>query len=642
MRTVYSTSRRHRTQRVLVGLFGALGLSGSAVAAPAARPAPETAAKLFQTNTVWDVHLSFTPEQWAAIEPAAPANAPPGGAEGGAPRGMGPANLLVPGMMKDGDLDHSGTLSKEEFQALATRWFTAWDEGKRGTLDTEQLRGGLSSTSDMASVLAGGHKGRGGERKRGGLAALMGIEFPYVHANLDFEGKGLPDVGVRYKGNFSYMQSRDQLKRSLKVDLNRFEPKQAWLGLSTLNLHSNVTDASWMNEVLSYRFYRDAGVPASRTTYARVSISVPGKYDHEPLGLYSIVEDVDASFARTNFGTEQGVIFKPSTPVLFTDLGDDWQDYEATYEPKGTPTPKQSARLIQFCKFVSHASDAEFAAKLDQFLDVDAFARYLAATVHLSTLDSLLVMGQNFHVYLHPKTQKFSIIPWDLDHSFGQFPMLNNKVQEDLNIDKPWQGDKLFLARVFQVEKFKKLYMARLKEFNQGLFKPERITQQVDETAKVLRPFIEAESADKLARFDKVVAGEIIDPLPIKMGRPPPSAPGAAPGGPPPLAPDKVRPIKVFAGVRARSVADQLAGRSKGTPLDRPGPGGANPIQFLAPVLHAALDVDKDGDVSQDEFIQGFGKWFDGWSPKGDALSREQLMEGVNKALMPPPPKPAP
>ncbi|ATB31911.1 CotH kinase family protein [Melittangium boletus] len=627
---------------VLVGLFGVLGLAGGAVAAPAARPAPDSAAKLFQTNTVWDVHLSFTPEQWAAIEPAPPARGPAGG-PGGPPRGMGPANLLVPGMMRDGDLDQSGTLSKEEMRALATRWFSEWDEGKRGKLDAEQLRGGLSAMSDMATLLAGGHKGRRGEEKRGGLAALMGIEFPYVHANLDFEGKGLSDVGVRYKGNFSYMQSRDQLKRSLKVDLDRFEPKRAWLGLSTLNFHSNVTDASWMNEVLSYRFYRDAGVPASRTTYARVSISVPGKYDHEYLGLYSIVEDVDASFARTNFGSEQGAIFKPSTPALFTDLGDDWADYERTYEPKGTLTPKQSARLIQFCKFVSHASDAEFAAKLDQFLDVEAFARYLAATVHLSTLDSLLVMGQNFHVYLHPKTQKFSIIPWDLDHSFGQFPMLNNKVQEDLNIDKPWQGDKRFLARVFQVEKFKKLYVARLKELNQGLFKPERFSQQVDETAKVLRPFIEAESADKLARFDKVVAGELIEPLPIKMAKPPPSAPGAAPGGPPAPMLDKVRPIKVFAGVRARSVADQLAGKSKGTSLDRPGPGGANPTQFLAPVFQATLDSDKDGDISQDEFIQGFGKWFDGWSPTGDALSREQLMEGVNKVFMPaPPPKPAP
>jgi spore coat protein CotH len=33
------------------------------------------------------------------------------------------------------------------------------------------------------------------------------------------------------------------------------------------------------------------------------------------------------------------------------------------------------------------------------------------------------MMGQNFYVYLHPETHKFEFIPWDLDHSFGQFPM---------------------------------------------------------------------------------------------------------------------------------------------------------------------------------------------------------------------------
>jgi spore coat protein CotH len=28
-------------------------------------------------------------------------------------------------------------------------------------------------------------------------------------------------------------------------------------------------------------------------------------------------------------------------------------------------------------------------------------------------------MGQNFYLYLHPVTNKFVIIPWDLDLSFG-------------------------------------------------------------------------------------------------------------------------------------------------------------------------------------------------------------------------------
>ena len=89
---------------------------------------------------------------------------------------------------------------------------------------------------------------------------MMGIDFEYVHADLEFEGKPFPDVAVRLKGNGTFLESRTSLKRSLKVDLNKHAKGQKIAGVTTLNLHSNVTDAGMMNEVLSYRLYREAGV----------------------------------------------------------------------------------------------------------------------------------------------------------------------------------------------------------------------------------------------------------------------------------------------------------------------------------------------------------------------------------------------
>ena len=107
---------------------------------------------------------------------------------------------------------------------------------------------------------------QGPEGKRNGLASAAGIEFKYVHANLDFEGIQFQNVAVRYKGNGTFMESRNSRKRSLKIDLNEFRPGQKLAGITKLNLHNNVTDGSWMNEALSYQLYRDAGVPAPRST----------------------------------------------------------------------------------------------------------------------------------------------------------------------------------------------------------------------------------------------------------------------------------------------------------------------------------------------------------------------------------------
>src|SRR2546428_726495 len=110
---------------------------------------------------------------------------------------------------------------------------------------------------------------RGAKGRRNGLASAAGIEFNYVHADLEFEGQNFKDVAVRYKGNGTFMQSRGSLKRSLKVALNKFAKGQKLAGISKLNFHNNVTDASWMNEVLSHRLFRVAGVPGSSTALSR-------------------------------------------------------------------------------------------------------------------------------------------------------------------------------------------------------------------------------------------------------------------------------------------------------------------------------------------------------------------------------------
>jgi spore coat protein H len=83
---------------------------------------------------------------------------------------------------------------------------------------------------------------------------------------------------------------------------------------------------------------------------------------------------------REQIDSSVGATFKPVTPNLFSDLGDDWKDYNQTYDPKGSLTDTQKQRIIEFCKFTTNATDEQFAEKLNDFIDLDNFARYLAIT----------------------------------------------------------------------------------------------------------------------------------------------------------------------------------------------------------------------------------------------------------------------
>ena len=483
--------------------------------------APGNSRELFRETAVWTVHLTFGPDQWNAMEPKDSGRGPfgvPGGPRvQGGPVRFGPGMFVAPAFLKDGDQNHDGKLSRDEFRSLAEKWFHEWDKDKSGRLNTDKLRDGLNS----AIVPPGMGPGGGGPGPmlqaapghRNGVAGAMGIDFKYVHADLEFEGTSLKNVGVRYKGNGTFLQSRSSLKRSLKLELNRYEKDQSFAGVSKINLHNNVTDASWMNEVMSHRLFRDAGVPAPRTAYARVYVTVPGKFDRQYFGLYSIVEDVDKNFGQENFKTRKGAIYKPVTPNLFAYLGDDWSKYTQTYDAKSKLTENQKKRVIDFSLLVTGADDAQFAARLGEFLDLDEFARFVAVEVYLSTLDSILMMGQNFYVYLDPKTDKFQFLPWDLDHSFGQFPMGGSQEQrEQLSIRHPWRGDNRFLERVFKVDAFRDLYLRKLDQYSKTIFQPERFHHQVDEIAAAIRPAVQEESDAKLKRFDTVVSGNPVEP----------------------------------------------------------------------------------------------------------------------------------
>jgi len=392
----------------------------------------------------------------------------------------------------------------------------------------------------------GGNWLLGPEGGRNGLMAAQGINFDYVRADFEFGNIRLKDVGVRYKGNGTFWSSRDRLKRSFKVDFNQFVKGQKLAGMSQLNLHNSVRDRSGLNEAVAYQLFRDGGVPAPRTAYARVYVTVPGKHEKRFFGLYNLVEDVGRSFTEDNFKTSKGALLKPVTPNLFSDLGDDWKDYNQIYDPKGNLSDEQKRRIIEFCKFSTRSSDADFASRLDEYVDLDNFARYLSITAWLTDIDGILGPGQNYYVYLHPQKNKFFFIPWDQDQSFGQFPRGTQEQRENLAIGRPWSGENRFLARVFGAKPFKDLYLAKMRELNETIFQPDRIARQVDELADAVRDAVTEESTERLTDLDNTLAGKDVT---SSMG------PGFN---------VSVRSIKPFVEARTKSVTDQLEGKSTG------------------------------------------------------------------------------
>jgi RNA polymerase sigma factor (sigma-70 family) len=395
------------------------------------------------------------------------------------------------------------------------------------------------------------------EAHRSGLAGVLGFDFEWTHGDFHFGDVAFTNVGARLKGNGTWLGSLYGDKRAFKVDLNKYVDRQKIAGLDELTFNNLVIDQSYMSDTLAYEFFRDAGVPAPRTAYAWMTISVAEKWQDKPLGLYVLVESVDEEFAGDRFGSKKTPIFKPVTYQLFEHVGDDWSAYAEIYDLKTRATQAQEKRVIDFSRLVSHASDEEFAGRVGDFLDLDEFARFLAGEVILSSYDSILANGQNFYIYLDPRSNKFGFIPWDLDLAWGGFFLLGSRQErERASIWHPWVGENRFIERVMAVPEFRRIYRGHLEDFLARLFVPERLHRRVDEMAAVVRGPVAAESDFRLNKFEQAVG----------------TKPAERPQKHNPHGSDRpAYQLKRFIDKRAASVRQQLDGKSDGIILQRRG-----------------------------------------------------------------------
>ena len=399
-------------------------------------------------------------------------------------------------------------------------------------------------------VMSGNKAFRNGDDARAGLAGYFGINHQYGSGVVTVNGESLKDVGIRYKGNGTFWAGHLGGKYSFKIYFSEYVKGQEFYGLKKINLNNEITDPSMLREPLSYYFFRSAGVPASRTGWARVSLTRGKGKPVSDLGLYVSVEQVDKRFLKRHFGSSKGLLLKPSCFGAFCYLGEKWEPYETAYGQKTEGTAAQRQRVIEFSRLIHRANDATFEQEIEKYLDMDAFYSFLSANVILSNLDSFLAGTQNYYAYLNPSTERIQFIPWDLDSSMGAFTMVGNRSgRRKLSIDEPQVGDgaNRLIERVLGVPRFRKAYRDRLTELLHGPFSDQSMSAALKGFAGVITPYFQQVGGDALEEFERTLYGK-------------PSGSG----------PD---PLSFFINARRTSLQKQLDGKSNGERVKFNDPG---------------------------------------------------------------------
>lgn len=414
---------------VVLGLAAAVGAKSKQSA-----DFPETPGDLFGLTNVWTVHIHVSKEDWAAMDPARP----------GQRQEKSKLELIV--------------------EALRNRPTT-------GPSTRPVTRPALAAATRPALPAPRRTRPNG-----------FGFTYTFVPATVEFQGRTFHNVGLRFEGNSSYTSAGSSLRRPYKLNFDRFVTGQKLCSLSTINLHNDAFDQSQMRETMSYYVYRKAGVPAPRTAYAMVYLTVDGVHDHEFLGAYTLVEQVDRKFLRKHFGSDKGLLLKPEGFHGMPYVGDAWAMYERQARPRTAPTTQATKRYIEFFKLIHKADDKEFRQRIGEFIDIDEYLKFVAVTTLVSNMDSILVTDHNFYMYLDSRDGKIRWIPWDLNLAFGAFLMLGTAHQQmELSIDHPFIEPRPLLKRVLDDPQIRERYHQHVAAIIADAYSPAQFAKKARE-----------------------------------------------------------------------------------------------------------------------------------------------------------------
>jgi hypothetical protein len=327
----------------------------------------------------------------------------------------------------------------------------------------------------------------------------------YYPATLTYDGEVLPQVAVRFKGNSSLnsVAMMGSERFSFKVDTDEYVAGQKLFGIDKLNLNNGFKDPSYLRERLATDLLRAHGVPASRTTYARLTLS------GELHGLYLVVEQVDKDFLREHFPDDSGNLYKPEMP----DGELRWRGNDIALYPKmelktNEDAPDHTA-LLHFLDVLNNGG-----AALADVFEIESFLRFLAVNTALVNLDSYAGMGHNFYLYQDLTTGRFVHVPWDTNEAFGNFTC--NKLPDDLlglAHEAPICGDptrRPLIMKILAVPEHLALYQQYLAEVIATL--PADVAAAVDAVAPMIRPDVAADPTRffSLADFDANLHDDLV------------------------------------------------------------------------------------------------------------------------------------
>ncbi|MDO1450565.1 CotH kinase family protein [Rhodocytophaga aerolata] len=358
----------------------------------------------------------------------------------------------------------------------------------------------FDSTQTFNPPTGGGFPGGNG----GGIN--FGTEDPdYVAVAVSFKGKEWYKVGFRLKGNssLSSVWREGNYKLPFRLDFDEFEEEyptiknQRFYGFNELSFSPGYTDNTLIREKVVADIFRQAGIPAAQTSFYKVYI-----YFGEGLkycGVYTLVEVIDDTMVKSQFGEESGNIYKPeSTFQSFNQ-----EQFEKKNNKEANDYSDVQAAITALNSTNRTTNPTQWRTDLEASFNVNHFLKWLAVNTSIVNWDAYGAMAHNYYLYNDPG-KGLTWIPWDHNMSMtsgrggipaaggGGFPGVGmGGMNQTLSLSLSEVSQQWPLIRYLMDDPvYNAQYKSYVKEFTDNVFNTSNMNELFERNHTLISPYV--------------------------------------------------------------------------------------------------------------------------------------------------------
>ncbi|ORX87879.1 hypothetical protein BCR32DRAFT_289000 [Anaeromyces robustus] len=229
--------------------------------------------------------------------------------------------------------------------------------------------------------------------------------FKNVNVRVNFtitdNGKTIffPETTLQLDGNYARSFSKPNFNIKLPTEYNNRK---------NFHLHSSVNDKSHIKQKLVCDILNRVGLPSTQSTFVRLTIN------GNLYGLYTLMDTPEPSNIKRLYNTKKDdlkIIQCKYTGFTFT---------YGTANYCVSDDSDDKSNIQEFNEFLAEVDKAQTIEDLEKIMNIDIFLKYIAIDWIIGSSDHLLINGNNVYFYKSEINNKWDIIYYDFDNTFGQ------------------------------------------------------------------------------------------------------------------------------------------------------------------------------------------------------------------------------